>query len=256
MRVLLEQLADAHDHPRRAEAALQRVVLMESRLYRMQCATARRQTFDGRDRRSIRHHGKHRTGFDGLPVDIDGAGAALRRIATDMGSCKAEIVSQQMDQQLPSAITQVTELEARELLACHRFSTELERIGDLLWWVTQRAQNLPNRLPKPDSRHLVGMVEILEKMLMQLREGFTRRDLEPAGYVLRADREIDQAYKSLFRRQLLSESNKKVHSRADVLLMAQALERAGDHATNLAEELFRLVEGQSLRHIPKKRVKD
>ena len=100
MRVLLEQLADAHDHPRRAEAALQCVVLMESRLYRMQCATARRQTFDGRDRRSIRHHGKHRTGFDGLPVDIDGAGAALRRIATDMGSCKAEIVSQQMDQQL------------------------------------------------------------------------------------------------------------------------------------------------------------
>jgi phosphate uptake regulator len=38
--------------------------------------------------------------------------------------------------------------------------------------------------------------------------------------------------------------------------MAQALERAGDHATNLAEEIFHLIEGRSLRHKPKKRVKD
>jgi phosphate uptake regulator len=39
-------------------------------------------------------------------------------------------------------------------------------------------------------------------------------------------------------------------------LMAQALERAGDHATNLAEELFRLIQGRSLRHTPKKRLHD
>jgi phosphate uptake regulator len=38
--------------------------------------------------------------------------------------------------------------------------------------------------------------------------------------------------------------------------MAQALERAGDHATNLAEELFRLIQGRSLRHVPKKRIND
>ena len=43
---------------------------------------------------------------------------------------------------------------------------------------------------------------------------------------------------------------------AEVLLMAQALERAGDHATNLAEELFRLIEGRSMRHPPKRQVKD
>ena len=39
----------------------------------------------------------------------------------------------------------------------------------------------------------------------------------------------------------------------DVLLMAQALERAGDHTTNLAEDLYSLIEGRSLRHVPKKR---
>jgi PhoU domain len=48
--------------------------------------------------------------------------------------CEKELdrIEQEMDEQLPAAITQVSELEARELLACIRFSNELERIGDLL----------------------------------------------------------------------------------------------------------------------------
>ncbi len=95
-----------------------------------------------------------------------------------------------------------------------------------------------------------------EKMLQQVREGFSQRELDPASYVLRADREIDRVYRSLFRRQLQSDRSTKMQHRADLLLMAQALERAGDHATNMAEELFRLIEGRSLRHMPKKRVKD
>jgi phosphate transport system protein len=171
--------------------------------------------------------------------------------------CEKELdrIEQQMDEQLPVAITQVSELEARELLACLRFSNELERIGDLLWWVTQRAQSLPVRLPKPDSELLIEMTGILEKMLHSVREGFTQRQLGPASSVLRADREIDQLYRASFRRHVASNHKRLSHS-ADVLLMAQALERAGDHATNLAEELFRLIEGRSLRHIPKKRVRD
>jgi phosphate transport system protein len=96
----------------------------------------------------------------------------------------------------------------------------------------------------------------LEKMLQSIRESFTQRELDPASYVLRADRQIDHAYKSLVRRHLQSDDAKKARHSADVLLMAQALERAGDHATNLAEELFRLIEGRSLRHLPKKQLKD
>ena len=170
--------------------------------------------------------------------------------------CEKELdrIERQMDEQLPAAITQVSEPEARELLACLRFSNELERIGDLLWGVGQRVQNLQIKLPKADSEQLIEMIGILEKMLQQVREGFTQRELDPASYVLRADREIDQVYKSLFRRHVTY--YEKMLRSADVLLMAQALERAGDHATNLAEELFRLVEGRSLRHMPKKQVKD
>jgi len=172
--------------------------------------------------------------------------------------CEKELdrIEREMDEQLPAAITQVSEPAARELLACLRFSTELERIGDLLWGVGQRVQSLPSRLPKADSQQLIEMTGILEKMLQQVREGFTQRELDPASYVLRADREIDGVYRSLFRRHLQSDSRKKMQHSADVLLMAQALERSGDHATNLAEELFRLIEGRSLRHLPKKQVKD
>jgi len=172
--------------------------------------------------------------------------------------CEKELdrIEQQIDQQIPAAIAQVTEMEARELLACLRFSTDLERIGDLLWGVGQRANNLHGELPKADDRQLIEMVEILERMLHQVRKGFSDRQLDPASDVLREDREIDQVYKSLFGLHLQSEDSANFQHSADVLLMAQALERAGDHATNLAEELFRLIQGRSLRHVPKKRIND
>ena len=120
----------------------------------------------------------------------------------------------------------------------------------------QRARTLSTRLPKADSQPLLEMTDVLEKMLQSIRQGFTQRDLDPASFVLRADREIDELYRALFRRHVANENPRKTLHTADVLLMGQALERAGDHATNLAEELFRLIEGRSLRHIPKKQVRD
>jgi phosphate transport system protein len=171
--------------------------------------------------------------------------------------CEKELdrLEQEIDQQLPRAITDVAEPEARELLACLRFSTELERIGDLLWGVCLRVQDLRVPLAKADSNELITIVEILEKMLQQIREGFTERELDPASYVRRADREIDGVYKSFFRRHLRAEDDENMRH-ADLLLIAQALERAGDHATNLAEELYRLIEGRSMRHLPKKQLRD
>jgi len=171
--------------------------------------------------------------------------------------CEKELdrIEQQIDQELPSAITQVTEPEARELLACLRFSNDLERIGDLLWGVAQRAHNQQRQLPKADGQSLLQMLDVLQKMLQEVKEGFTDRDLQPAHDVLRADREIDRIYKALFLRHVRNVAEDVQHS-ADTVLMAQALERAGDHATNLAEELFRLIEGRSLRHVPKRQFRD
>jgi phosphate transport system protein len=172
--------------------------------------------------------------------------------------CEKELdrIETEIDEHLPVAIAEVSEPEARELLACLRFSTELERIGDLLCSVGNRAHGLQTKLPEEDSQELLEMAEILQKMLDQVRESFSRRQLDPASEVLRADREIDRVYRSLFRRHLQTTDDLKLQHSVDVLLMAQALERAGDHATNLAEELFRLIEGRSVRHPPKRQARD
>jgi phosphate transport system protein len=172
--------------------------------------------------------------------------------------CERELdrIEQEIDERLPAAITNVDEPDAREFLACLRFSTELERIGDLLWGAVRRVQSLQTRLSKSDLQHLIAMISILEHMLQGVRQGFEDRELERADYVLRADREIDRVYKAFFQKNVAAEDEKKAQQRAEVLMIAGALERAGDHATNLAEELFRLIQGRSLRHVVKKQLKD
>lgn len=162
--------------------------------------------------------------------------------------CEKELdqIERQIDEKLPKAITRVGESKARELLACLKFITDLERIGDLGWWVAQRLQSV--KVPPKTRKQMQNIAAILEKMLDQVHRGFTERDTALATAVLKTDSEIDLICRALFREYLQQRSN--AHS-VDVLLMTQALERAGDHAKNLAEELYHLIEGHSLRHSKK-----
>jgi len=164
--------------------------------------------------------------------------------------CEKELdrMERRIDEEITAAITEVTEAEARELLACLKFIIDLERIGDLTWSVAQRQQNLPTRLLRDDQRDLISMAEVLEKMLEAVHRGFLHRDLESASWVLQTDSQIDQLCRGVFRRHLESRERRRRDYSTTVLLMAQAFERAGDHAKNLGEELFHLVEGRSMRH--------
>ena len=92
------------------------------------------------------------------------------------------------------------------------------------------------------------MAEVLEKMLEAVHRGFLHRDLESASWVMQTDSQIDQLCRGVFRRHLESRERHRRDYSTTVLLMAQAFERAGDHAKNLGEELFHLVEGRSMRH--------
>jgi phosphate transport system protein len=167
--------------------------------------------------------------------------------------CEKELdrMERRIDEQITSAIAQVSEAEARELLACLKFIIDLERIGDLTWSVTQRLQNLSSKLQKDDRRDLITMAEILEKMLATVHQGFMNRNLESANWVMKTDSQIDHVCHKVFRRHLESRDRSRDYS-TSLLLMAQAFERAGDHAKNLGEELFHLVEGRSMRHEPKR----
>lgn len=168
--------------------------------------------------------------------------------------CEKELdrLERRIDEEITTAITQVGESEARQLLACLKFIIDLERIGDLTWSVAKHVQKLQIKVQPKDAHDLIAMAEVLEKMLQRVHEGFAGRDLDAATWVMRTDAEIDEACHAIFRRHLASSDESLREYSTSLLLMAQAFERAGDHAKNLGEELFHLVEGRSLRHEGKK----
>ena len=168
--------------------------------------------------------------------------------------CEKELdqIERQIDEQLPGAITRVNERKARQLLACLKCITDLERIGDLVMGVAQRVQARSGQLPPADVRHLSQRSAVLHDMLNDIHRGFVSLDIENARQVLRMDAELDRICHAMFQRHLTDNNREKDSLGFDVLLMAQALERSGDHAKNLAEELYGLIEGHTLRHLPKR----
>jgi phosphate transport system protein len=184
----------------------------------------------------------------------DYVGTSSKMAMLAVKDCEKELdrLERRIDDQITSAITEVTESEARQLLACLKFIIDLERIGDLTWSVAKHLQKLQTRLLPKDGRGLTSMAEVLEKMLARIHEGFANRDLDSATWVMRTDAEIDQLCHAIFRRHLSDSDPSRRDYSTNLLLMAQAFERAGDHAKNLGEELFHLVEGRSLRHEGKK----
>ena len=154
-----------------------------------------------------------------------------------------------IDQGVTSIITQVTEEQARDLLACLKFIIDLERVGDLLLNCSNRAATIGTRIELQDIRDLTLMASRLEKMLGDVHDAFQQRDLNRALAVLRSDAELDRLRNLIFLRHLENHDGAPRQESFHVLFMTQSLERAGDHAKNLAEEICHLVSGHSVRHV-------
>ena len=154
-----------------------------------------------------------------------------------------------IDERVTSVITQVNAEHARELLACLKFIIDLERIGDLLLNCSNRAAAVGSRIDLEDIRELTVMASRLEKMLGDVHDAFKERDLKCALAVLRSDAELDRMRNLIFLRHLENHEGAQRQESFHVLFMTQALERAGDHAKNLAEEVCHLVSGHSVRHV-------
>ncbi len=180
-------------------------------------------------------------------TDFIATGSRMAFIAVQQCEKELDQIERQIDESTPGAITEVTEAEARELLACLKFTVDLERIGDLIWSVVKRIHTLPTRLHPKEAESLTAMAQTLQEMLARVHEGFVRRDIALASSVLGMDSEIDQACHSIFGQYLKNGAGPRSYEATNVLLMAQAIERAGDHTKNLAEELFHLIEGHSVR---------
>jgi phosphate transport system protein len=130
-----------------------------------------------------------------------------------------------------------------------KFMIGLERIGDHLLNFANSAQSVRGRIDPEDTRELTHMATLLEKMLADCASAFSDRNVSQAIDVLRADAEIDRLRNLIFLRHIENPENVSRQASLQVIFMTQSLERAGDHAKNLAEEVCHLVSGHPARHV-------
>jgi phosphate transport system protein len=150
---------------------------------------------------------------------------------------------------LEVGIAGVDEAEARQLLTCLKFILELERIGDLLLNFANRAQAVSGRLDHQDRADLRTMAALLERMLHDASHALLESNIERALAVLRADAELDRIRNLMFVRHIENPERQPRQESFHLVFMTQALERAGDHTKNMAEEVVHLVTGRSVRHL-------
>ena len=182
--------------------------------------------------------------LDGL---INGSHAAL--IAVRKCEEQLDSMDREMDESLAVVITQVTPQQARELLACMKLMLDLERVGDLVASFAERSAIVRNRIEMEDVEQLTRMGCLLENMLSGMAQAFALRNVEQAIYVLRTDSQIDCLRNLIVVRHTENAEGIKGPESLHVLSMANALERAGDHIKNMAEELCHLATGHTMRHL-------
>ena len=204
------------------------------------------------------HHYIVRRTVEACHMAQDAAAAAAEGIATGssalLGSLRQrerelDTLDLEIDNGVTTAITEVGPAEARELLACMKFMIGLERIGDLLLSFANSAQSVSGRIDPEDTRDLTQMATLLEKMLADSAASFSERSVSKAVDVLRADAEMDRLRNLIFLRHIENPENVHRQASLQVIFMTQSLERAGDHAKNLAEEVCHFVSGRPVRHV-------
>jgi len=148
------------------------------------------------------------------------------------------------------ALHQLMAADLRFVLAVSRINNDLERIGDQAVNIAQSAQRIlrhPRVKPYVD---LPRMSELAEEMVRDSLNAVVRRDVELAKSVLTRDDQVDSLRDQIFRELLtyMMGDSSVVFPAFELILMAKNLERIGDHATNIAEDVIYIVAGQDVRH--------
>ena len=164
----------------------------------------------------------------------------------------------EIDQALSTIIArrQPTARDLRLLIAISKTIANLERVGDEAARIARTVQRLVNsgvstrlRLPVND---LAYEAELAVSQLRKALDAFARLDVERAVEVLKKDDLIDQEFEGLLRKLItfMMEDARTISSSIDLIFVAKAIERVGDHAKNLAEQIIYIVKGTDVRHNP------
>ncbi|WP_088279425.1 phosphate signaling complex protein PhoU [Ideonella sp. A 288] len=192
---------------------------------------------------------------------------AVHALANFDGDAAALVLRQEMqvntmevaiDRDLSSIIArrQPTARDLRLLIAVSKIIANLERIGDEAAKIARTVQRLLNagsssrmRLPVAD---LSFECELATRQLRKVLDAFARLDTVAAVEVLKHDDQIDQEFEGLMRKLItyMMEDPRTISAAIDLVFVAKAIERVGDHAKNLAEVIIYIVKGTDVRHNP------
>ena len=140
-------------------------------------------------------------------------------------------------------------IDLRETIAALRTANELERMGDYAKNIAKRVLATGSEIqPLPVVRGLQHMADLVLAALKQVLDAYSQRDVAKALEVWRGDDEIDAVYNSLFRELLtyMLEDPRNITFCTHLLFCAKNIERIGDHATNVAETVYYIVQGVAL----------
>ena len=138
--------------------------------------------------------------------------------------------------------------DLRVILAALRVASDIERIGDLAANIAKRSMALNLSPPLPHTRGLDALGRLAARQVRDVLDAYVQRDGDAALRLRANDVELDTLYTGLFRELLtyMMEDARAITPCTHLLFMAKNLERIGDHATNIAENVWFLVHGEEL----------
>jgi phosphate transport system protein len=148
------------------------------------------------------------------------------------------------------ALRQPMAADLRAIVAAVKINTDLERVGDLAVNIAEAAKRYLQHPPVKPLIDIPRMGDIAQRMLRDALDAFVRRDTRLAEAVLAADDTLDALKTQIFRELLtfmLSEPS-TIEPALDLILISRHLERIGDHATNIAEDVIFMVSARDVRH--------
>jgi len=146
---------------------------------------------------------------------------------------------------------QPTARDLRLVMTVIKMITDLERIGDEAKKIAKMSKRLHSGTspfsPRIELRHAANIaIDMLRKTL----DAFARLDITTSADVVRQDKQVDAEFKGIIRQVItfLMEDPRTISSGIDILFMAKAVERIGDHAKNMSEYVVYMVKGRDIRH--------
>jgi phosphate transport system protein len=148
------------------------------------------------------------------------------------------------------ALYQPMAADLRTIVAAVKIDTDLERVGDLAVNIGEAARRCVAHPPVKKLIDIPRMATIAQSMLRDALDAFVRRDVDLAQRVLKADDCLDDLKTQIFRELLtyMLQDPQTIEPALDLILVSRHLERIGDHATNIAEDVIFIVSAKDVRH--------